>query len=118
VDDTRRLMFGQGTLLLTRFPPDLVGPESLEVLARGAGHEDPEVRASAAGALEKFATNPDCAEDLEAASDILTPLLGRGRQRALDRTTRGWIPARSSAIAGTRNDFHGRSRTRGRPSPF
>jgi len=49
--------------------------ESLEVIARAARCQDAVVRATAAGALRDWAQHPESADDLEAAFDIVAPLL-------------------------------------------
>jgi HEAT repeat protein len=49
--------------------------DALEVIARAARRHDPVVRATAAGALRDWAMHPECADELDAAAEIVAPLL-------------------------------------------
>ena len=49
--------------------------QALELIVRAARRDDSILRATAAGALRDWATHPECADELDAAAEIVAPLL-------------------------------------------
>ncbi|HSU12685.1 MAG TPA: hypothetical protein VLK66_01190 [Longimicrobium sp.] len=78
--------------------------ESLEVIARAARREHPLVRANAAGALRDWATHPECADDLDAAFEIVAPLLDDADPsvRKFAHRALAVLPAHGSAVPDSR----------------
>jgi len=78
--------------------------ESLEVIAHAARSADSLVRATAAGALRDWAKHPETADDLEAAFEIVAPLLADADPsvRKFAHRALAVLPAHGSAAATLR----------------
>src|SRR4051812_9155947 len=91
VDDEDRHLAAAAVYVAGQIPTR----QALEVIAKAARRDDPILRGTAAGALHDWAMHPGCVDELDAAAEIVAPLLEDedATVRRFARDAMGVLPA-------------------------